>query len=175
MGRWCNLNGFEYKFWFGCQESGFDFLDGVATVWESPTYFVELDTLESDETDNDDKNDFIEWYESNGERSDWSQDELDDDSSFNTAWIGKYVFESSTYEFRITDIGDEFLEYLQSQPFDLPDFDAYEKTIAGTGAMYDNLLTKVDKDTSDAANFCLACIVYHLSTYSDDVSGTYDV
>ena len=172
MGRCCYLNGFEYKFWFGCQESGFHFLNDFATVWESPIYFADPGAFPTNEPDYDE---FIEWYENDGERSEWTQDELDDDSSFNNAWIDKYVFESSTHEFRITDVGDEFLEYLRAQPFELPDFDSYEKSIAGTKAMYDNLLTKIDNDNSDAANFCLACIVYHLAMSSDDVTGTYEL
>jgi len=47
MGRWCYFsNGFEYKFRFGVQDSGFDNITGVCEDQQPPEYYH---TYESDE------------------------------------------------------------------------------------------------------------------------------
>lgn len=107
MGRYCYFDsGFEYKFWFGIQDSGFDFLTWCAVDYRPR------------------KND-------------------------------------DNYDFTIM-IDDTYLDVLQTcyPGYPLPDFMKYDTTTEGTQQLYDDM----EKRNAD---FCLACIVYHIGMYTD--------
>jgi Ca2+-binding RTX toxin-like protein len=51
------------------------------------------------------------------------------------------------------------------------DWDSTKRS--GTDKMYENLCANMEH-TDKNADFCLACIVYHMSSYDDDICGEYD-
>lgn len=125
MGRYCYFsNGFEYKFWFGIQESGFEFLK---------------DAIGGD--------------------------------------LGTYAG-ASEISFAFVVYPCKLLEYLQEyEHLKIPDWDKYEKTTTGTQMMYDDIIGQIDFSVYNdvtAANFCLACIIYHMSLYEKCIHGTYE-
>ena len=126
MGRYCFFsNGFEYKFWFGVQESGFEFL----------------------------------------------QDAIGGD-------IGTQIHPHNDISFAFVVYSCKLLEHLQEyEHLKIPDWDKYEKTTTGTYMMYDDIIKQIDHSLDNTvyiANFCLACIIYHMSLYEKCISGTFE-
>jgi hypothetical protein len=120
MGRYCYFsNGFEYKFWFGEQPSGFDFLRRIITLTETE-------------------------------------------------------IEEGIVEFSLSFEKNKMLTHLERYDLELPEFEEYDKSIEGTHVMYESILNNICGGLS-GANFSLACILYHMSLYDTNISGTYEL
>lgn len=169
MGRRCHFfNGFNYKFWFACQDSGFDFLEEIVGVDEQEYYIVDRDC---------DDDEFIEW---------WGDDESNDcvllsdvveRPGFNHSWLD-YFHEAGTYQFEMSVNSDTLLQFINEKysEFQIPKFQDYEMNTDGTTKLCNTICDQYETivgDTSKQADFCLACVIYHMSLYDDNISGEY--
>lgn len=198
MGRYCYFDsGFVYKFWFGVQESGFYFLekDGIVCSNQQEVLMIRIDdppvsSCNLDEVDDHDK--FLDWMEENGlTDGDYVDENM---KGFDKGWIDKYVYRNDdSYTFRLDIDQKKLLNYIQNYGFPLPDWDSFTKDNSGTEDLYTTLLNRdffttedltsfLDRFTGKAylpnklrADFCLACILYHMSMYNSLITGRYEL
>ena len=182
MGRWCYFrNGVDYKFWFGIQNSGFDFLDGIVGVNEKQLYCFDEDDCEGTE--------FLEWWENESAKTglgnSFTLSELNECStaeSFKEEWK-EYLLEAENVQFEMGVDSDALLLFIKAigSVFQIPKFQEYEMTSEGTDKLWNDICvhfenTKYDKTIPEIrkADFCLACLIYHMSLYNDSICGIYE-
>jgi hypothetical protein len=184
MGRWCifrhNENRFDYKFWFGCQASGFDFLDNVIDIKEWSEHRVVED--ENDEDEN--KQALMKWMEENELKLDewYKPHEIFERAGFKSEWE-PFVLEDDDITFEISVNCEELIDFIASHPYFLPDFEISVK-FQSTDDIYDTLKHLSEKsgvpeeeEEECEANYCLACCLYHFWLVNGEpevISGWYE-
>jgi hypothetical protein len=229
MGRWCYFNnGFEYKFWFGRQNSGFLFFadKGVKCdeqrEYDIPSFFendgehhfcdANCDkeikpihemllinnllfcdaecqanfTGDADEVKDLDGEAWKKAMEVKYRLVQWAstqEDHVYEDDLPEKAFT-LFLQPGDNVMFQLTVNRYELLAHLQTCGFQLPDFDSYNQEIDGINDMYDDVLKQWNDQgdeeveryaSSKRANFCLGCILYHMSGYEEDLTGMYEL
>jgi hypothetical protein len=189
MGRWCWFsNGFDYKFWFGVQASGFDCLAEKGIVDVVISNEIDLNNY-LDNIDDDDRADpvvrsFIKWAEDNVDNEGLTTDNAPwrSRTRSSTTWnncIKEAIVESQEM-FEMTVDRDALLTYLQSFNYKLPEFDKYDTDAVGTKSVYDEIEHTFGNEqisryeNVQRSTFALGCIVYHLSK-DGTVRGSYEL
>ena len=225
MGRYAYFsNGFEYKFWFAVQDSGFEFLEkvGAVNVSEESEYNFDEDMIENDNEHHfcdancdkpiknpkemlfignclfcdtecqqnfsggepntphdldelEDKYRFLKWF--NESVFDSSETFLlSDIQGIDDKWIDSYIRQTSRLQFELEINKDALLKYITETGLPVPDWDLYDKDTDGTDKMYsmfDDIYMETENE-SKLADHCLACILYHMSSYDDSITGFYE-
>ena len=223
MGRYCYFgNGFEYKFWLGTQDSGFEFLNNAGVreslsknydlcYWlensgdhlfcdancdkeiTNPCNMVRVkDCLFCDDNcrnnftgvvgysdvdmeQQERKYQFAVWAKTFAGGETITEGELEDLDGYNDDW-DEFLEESlceGTRTFTLDVDREELLAHIMSYGIELPVFADYTSDTDGTDKMYAELCNNMES-TYKNANFCLACIVYHMSSYDGDICGDYE-
>jgi hypothetical protein len=219
MGRYATFaNGFTYKFWFACQTSGFDFLEGNGVesdeypeydlvlflendgehhfcdrncdkeiksphemLWVNGCVFCDTECHAKFNGVMDNVGDVTEqkWKEDNETKYQmilWAkeQDDYVNEDEVPAEYRDK-LDKTPINNFQLTVERNELLTHLQTYGYQLPKFDEYEGDTKGTTKMYNDVLKQWNnQDESDKANFCLGCIIYHMSNYDNNISGMYE-
>jgi len=117
---------------------------------------------------------FAVWAKTYAGNGTFSEDELKEWDGYNADW-DEFLEESlceDNFTFTLDVDREKLLTHIESYGFELPKFDDYAGTTDGTDKMYANLCVNMEH-TDKNADFCLACIVYHMSSYDDDICGEY--
>ena len=104
-----------------------------------------------------------------------TEEELEELDGYNDDW-DEFLEESiceANFTFTLDVDREKLLTHIESYGFELPQFDDYAGTPTGTQKMYATLCANMEH-TDKNADFCLACIVYHMSSYDDEIHGDYD-
>ena len=198
MGRWCYFDcGLQYKFWFGTQTSGFEFLKECPNVSiEEHQYYWADEELEYPEDLPVDERDkyasFHAWYYEQCNDHSLRDDEVDDCvPEEHREMFDRYAtLDNAQYYFEIfINNEDEFLQWIEeTYPlYSLPDFDK-NRNEALIGHFYQEFkfITKegveieMDYDAYESnvvkADFLLSCLIYQMkiSFPETSVSGVYE-
>lgn len=86
------------------------------------------------------------------------------------------VSDSKTFELKVYE--EELLTFITNTGFPLPRWEDYSKDTDGTDklmtALYEFPDDKIDNE-SKYADYLLACVIYHMNLYDDDIRGRYEV
>jgi hypothetical protein len=136
---------------------------------------VFIDNAEDDIEYRERKYHFAVWAETYAGGETITEDDLEELDGFNCDW--NEFLEEALCEQNVTfDLNvdrEKLLEHIKNYCYEIPKFDNYLCDTDGTDKMYRDIL-KNQEHTSEYANFCLACIVYHMSSYDDTICGEYE-
>jgi hypothetical protein len=183
MGRWAHFNtGFEYKFWFAVQDSGFGFLEDIIRFHDRTTYRIDDDY----ETECD----CPIQQQINEEFKAWAliQETLSPDATgFQPEWADNMTLcESDSQRYCVFDTTEQnksnllnwiMRDWITENEKYLPDFTKYSSDAEGTEALCKDLSDHEffkSADDKDSANYMLALLLYHQMTYCDDLSCDYE-
>jgi hypothetical protein len=192
MGRYCYFsNGYEYKFWYAVQDSGFCFLEDEGVIEINIDYDINVDNY-LENVDEDDKNDpvvrsFIKWAEEH--RDDYL-------TTKNVPWRNRTrsskmwndclnsCVEEASENFQMKVDREALLTYLQTFPYKMYNTDLLESSNdtskEACWTIEEYIMSQFGKEPTNKeeeekqANFLLGCIVYQLSSDNTLVLGNYE-
>ena len=177
MGRYARFNtGFEYKYWFALQDSGFDFLKDVIDFDDRTTYDIDEDY----DTECDSK----EQQKINEEFKEWALglEVLSPDAyGYKPEYaVNMALCESDSNRYCSFELTDQdksnLLDWINKKGYFVPDWTKYSSDCKGTEALYDdlwkmemfkeNVFDKTNESEYRAkADYMLALLIYHQMTY----------
>lgn len=182
MGRWCYFdNGFKYKFYCGVQDSGFDYLEDYigaeCTHEHNLVLFLAMDCEDEDLTVEQaaTKQEFICWAKQQGDNNVRHEDApyRDNDPFWNE--LLDQSLDTDIEIFTLHVYRNDLLTHLQSYGYDLPNFSDYTTDLDGLNKLYEDLDNHLPQhlDPLATSNFTLACLLYHMSTTNERITGYY--
>jgi hypothetical protein len=176
MGRYCYINGIDYKY-ENTTTSGFEFLKEHGVSITSRKVY-DLEFFDSSDYPQCEKlTEFMNFLESVEYKDLVYSDAIPDDKRVAWKIYMEEFYTKSEFELEVDQ--EKLLKYINDtiaeacEEYSTLDFDDFEKTEEGTQTLYEFLDENKMNDILDDDDFILACLVYHISTYND-VEGVYE-